>query len=197
MRWLFTHNSVVSGNWPPLNCVYVCWLEWDHTHTRTCTEELDCILLWTGRVHVTQHGDSSLNYWQWRCARQLVAYCIPPHLPVPPPPPLLPPSPPFIALCHLILTRLDIAFTKEPDMWLVAACGTQTAFYMNLRGVFRSVTCYLGKSADFWGGGTVVRVDIKSVVMVKIITSLGCRLWLLSMWDEQWTRHRVLLCLEN
>ena len=103
MRWLFTHNSVVSGNWLPLNFVCVWWLEWVGTHTRTCacththtcTEELDCILLWTGRVHVTQHGDSSLNYWQWRCAHQLVAYCIPTHLPVPPPPSITSPLSPL------------------------------------------------------------------------------------------------------
>ena len=155
-------------------------------------------------LHITVNGKSPRNSAWWQFAQLLaVEVCtsasglLYTHSFACFPPPLLPPSPPFIALCHLILTRLDIAFTKEPDMWLVAACGTQTAFYMNLRGVFRSVTCYLGKSADFWGGGTVVRVDIKSVVMVKIITSLGCRLWLLSMWDEQWTRHRVLLCLEN
>lgn len=39
-------------------------------------------------------------------------------------PPSLPPSPPFITLCHLILIRLDIAFTKELDIWLVVMWGT-------------------------------------------------------------------------
>jgi hypothetical protein len=84
------------------------WHTYTHVrmHTHTWTEELDCILLWKGRFHVTQHGESSLNYWQWTCACQLVAYCIPTHLPVFPHH-FPPPSSPFIALCRLILIRLD------------------------------------------------------------------------------------------